>query len=36
VQWRAFLKKNKLDAMDLQEVVRYVRGRVLQYGFADA
>jgi len=36
VQWRAFLKKNKLDAMDLPEVVRYVRERALQWGFADA
>jgi hypothetical protein len=36
VQWKAFLRKNKLDAMDLAEVVRYVRERALQYGFAGA
>jgi Nucleotidyl transferase AbiEii toxin, Type IV TA system len=36
VQWKAFLRKNKLDAMDLAELVRYVRGRALRYGFADA
>lgn len=36
VQWKALLRKNKLDAMDLAEVVRYVRGRALQYGFAGA
>jgi hypothetical protein len=35
-QWTAFLRKNKLDAMDLANVVRYIRGRALQYGFADA
>jgi hypothetical protein len=35
MQWRAFLKKNKLQAMDLGEVVRYVRGRALHFGFAD-
>lgn len=34
VQWRAFLKKNKLQAMDLGEVVRYVRDRARQFGFA--
>jgi len=34
VQWRAFLKKNKLQAMDLGEVVRYVRDRARQLGFA--
>ena len=34
VQWRAFLKKNKLDAMDLSTVVGYVRERARQVGFA--
>ena len=34
VQWRAFLKKNKLQSMDLGEVVRYVRDRVRRLGFA--
>ena len=33
LQWRAFLKKNRLDAMDLGEVVRYVRDRTRQLGF---
>ncbi|MGK2899581.1 MAG: nucleotidyl transferase AbiEii/AbiGii toxin family protein [Burkholderiaceae bacterium] len=36
MQWRAFLRKNRLDAMDLVEVVRYVRGRATQCGFAEA
>jgi len=36
VQWKAFLRKNKLDAMDLAEVVRYVRGQALRHGFAEA
>ena len=36
VQWKAFLRKNKLDAMDLAEVVRYVRGRAMQCGIAGA
>ena len=36
VQWKAFLRKNKLDAMDLAEVVRYVRGRAMQCGIASA
>lgn len=36
VQWRAFLKKNKLQAMDLGEVVRYVRDRTRLLGFAGA
>ena len=36
VQWNAFLRKNKLDTMDLMEVVRYVRGRTLRCGFANA
>ncbi|MBC7392307.1 MAG: nucleotidyl transferase AbiEii/AbiGii toxin family protein [Variovorax sp.] len=35
VQWRAFLQKNKLQAMDLAEVVRYVRERTRRFGFAD-
>lgn len=35
VQWKAFLRKNKLDALDLAEVVRYVRDRALQCGFAE-
>ena len=34
VQWRAFLKKNKLQAMDLVELVRYVRDRARLFGFA--
>jgi predicted nucleotidyltransferase component of viral defense system len=34
VQWRAFLKKNKLEMLDLGEVVRYVRERARQCGFA--
>ena len=34
VQWRAFLKKNRLDAMDLSVVVGYVRERARQFGFA--
>jgi len=34
VQWRAFLKKNKLQAIDLADVVRYVRDRARQLGFA--
>lgn len=36
VQWKAFLRKNKLDAMDLAEVVRYVRGRAMQCGITSA
>ena len=34
VQWRAFLKKNKLAMLDFSEVVRYVRERAQQCGFA--
>lgn len=34
VQWRAFLKKNRLDAMDLNEVVGYIRERAGQLGFS--
>lgn len=33
-QWRAFLKKSKLDAQDLEEVVRWLRARLRQCGFA--
>jgi len=29
VQWTAFLRKNKLDATDLADVVRYVRWRAM-------
>jgi len=32
--WRAFLKKNKLEPMDLGEAVRTIRERALQFGFA--
>ena len=35
VQWRAFLKKNRLQAMDLGDVIRYVRERTRHFGFAD-
>lgn len=34
VLWRAFLKKNRLEAMDLSAVVRYVRERARHFGFA--
>ncbi len=34
VQWRAFLKKNKLEMLDLGEVVRFVRERARRCGFA--
>lgn len=34
VQWRAFLKKNRLEPMDLGEVVSYIRERARQWGFA--
>ena len=33
VQWRAFLKKNKLEPLDLSTVVQYVRERAGQVGF---
>lgn len=36
VQWKAFLRKNKLDALDLTDVVRYVRERALNCGFVGA
>ena len=35
VQWRAFLKKNKLQVIDLAEVIRYVRERTRRFGLAD-
>lgn len=34
-QWRAFLKKNRLQATDLTEVIRYIRQRSLHIGFAN-
>jgi len=34
VQWRAFLKKNGLEPLDLGEVVKTIRERALQFGFA--
>ena len=34
VQWRAFLKKSKLEPLDLSTVVEYVRERARQVGFA--
>ena len=34
VQWRAFLKKNRLQAMDLTEVIRYVRERIRRFEFS--
>ena len=36
VQWTAFLRKDKLGAITLADLVRYVRGRAQKYGFADA
>ena len=36
MQWRAFLKKNKLPALDLDEVVRYVHERARQSQLASA
>jgi hypothetical protein len=33
LQWRAFLKKNKLDSMDLTDVVTAIRERAQQFGF---
>ena len=32
-QWRAFLNKNKLEPMDLRDVIRAIRERVLPLGF---
>ncbi len=34
VQWRAFLKKNRLQAMNLVEVISYIRERTRRFGFA--
>jgi hypothetical protein len=34
VQWRAFIRKNKLNMLDLGDVVRFVRERAQQCGFA--
>jgi hypothetical protein len=34
LQWRAFLKKNRLEPMDLGEAVKTIRERALQFGFA--
>jgi len=34
VQWRAFLKKNKLEMLELSEVIRHIRERARQFGFA--
>jgi hypothetical protein len=36
LQWRGFLKRNKLEPMDLGEVVRIIRERALQFGFTGA
>ena len=33
-QWRAFVKKNRLEALNLEEVVPWVRGRLRRIGFA--
>lgn len=33
LQWRAFLKKNKLEPLDLGDVVRTIRDRSPQFGF---
>jgi hypothetical protein len=33
LQWRAFLKKNKLEPVDLGDVVRTIRERAMQFGF---
>ena len=32
-QWRAFLSKNKLEPMDLRDVIGAVRARAAQFGF---
>jgi hypothetical protein len=32
-QWRAFLNKNKLEPMDLREVIGAIRARATQFGF---
>lgn len=36
VQWRAFLKKNKLETLDFSAVIRHIRGRAGKFGFARA
>ena len=36
VQWRAFIRKNGLDPLDLADVVRQVRERALRCGFSNA
>jgi hypothetical protein len=33
--WRAFLNKNKLDPMDLGDVIRAIRARTAQFGFPE-
>jgi hypothetical protein len=32
-QWRAFLNKNKLQPMDLRDVIRAIRARATKFGF---
>ena len=32
-QWRAFLNRNKLEPMDLGDVVRAIRARAARFGF---
>ena len=32
-QWRAFLNKNKLQPMDLRDVIGAIRARATQFGF---
>ena len=34
VQWRAFLQKNRLESIDLHEVVQHIRERARRFGFA--
>jgi hypothetical protein len=34
LQWRAFLKKNKFEPVDLGDLIRTIRERALQLGFA--
>ena len=33
VHWRAFLNKNKLEPMDLRDVIEAIRARATQFGF---
>ena len=33
LQWRAFLTRNKLEPLDLGDVVRTIRERAMQFGF---